>query len=263
MHPSFAVGIRNGLLTAEHRQKMGIAVWDFLWLVDKVTEEYTDTHGETRGKVFGGAPVESERMAADLGVHPDTVRDNLRRLELSGYIIRTRCRNGYRIEVRHSKKWPDRSFSSDRSTASQSDSARLGESENRTTGGSSDSPSLRVSDSPIASIDIAMGKDITTEEDEERPPASETDQPEPEQLWERVVGQVEPQFSQQVGEILRQCRPVRVSGSHLQITRPPADDDWTRIRRLEPVLQQAVREVCRSGTTISWCPPDFEARAGP
>ena len=97
--PSYPLPIWNGLL--EHRKKIGPAIWEFLWLIDKITIE--DAGGI--GWVLGKAPVKAERVAKDLDEHPNTARTNLEALESCGYITRKRTPHGHVIGVRNSKKF--------------------------------------------------------------------------------------------------------------------------------------------------------------
>lgn len=126
---SYPFAIWSGLLTPEHVQKIGPALWEFLWLVDKTTEEYEDEDGVQWGKVFGGKPIKAEEAGASLGRSRDTTLEMWRRLEFGGYIRRKRTPYGFIIEVRNSKKWlwkrpqerPER----------ESENRQLSESENR------------------------------------------------------------------------------------------------------------------------------------
>lgn len=95
----------SGLINKEHRKRMGTAIWDFLWCVDRTTKEYIDKDGELRGQIYGGKPVKAEDIAEDLGAHPETVKKNLRSLHQEGYIELKRAPYGYIIEVRKSKKF--------------------------------------------------------------------------------------------------------------------------------------------------------------
>jgi predicted transcriptional regulator len=97
--PSYAIPIWNGIL--EHRDKIGPALWEFLWCVDKITIE--DEHGV--GWLLGKTPIDTKRIARDLNEHPDTAYDNLNRLAEQGYILRKRTPRGYSIGVVNSKKF--------------------------------------------------------------------------------------------------------------------------------------------------------------
>ena len=100
MSGSYPVRIWSGLLAANHRKRMGTALWEFLWLVDKVTREENG-----RGLVLGGKPVTCREIAADLGLTDRAVWSALARLKAEGYIEVTRRPAGLSIVVLKSKKW--------------------------------------------------------------------------------------------------------------------------------------------------------------
>jgi hypothetical protein len=66
-----------GLLERKHREKIGPALWEFLWLVSK---QYPG------GAVCQGEPIAASRIASDLGTAIATVRRGLNRLEREQYI---------------------------------------------------------------------------------------------------------------------------------------------------------------------------------
>ena len=47
--------VSNGLL--EHKDRMGAAIWEYLWLIDKVTKDEPDGNGKFNGVVLGGKPI--------------------------------------------------------------------------------------------------------------------------------------------------------------------------------------------------------------
>ena len=96
----FYITISNGLLKDGHRKRMGEAVWEFMWLIDRVTS--IDDQGY--GKVLGGKPIKLDEIAEDLEVHRDTVSSNLIKLEEHGYIEKTRTPYGLSIRVVKAKK---------------------------------------------------------------------------------------------------------------------------------------------------------------
>jgi len=100
MGESYPVRIWSGLLAPHHRKRMGTALWEFLWLVDKVTREE-----DGRGCVLGGKPVTCREIAADLGLTDRAVWSALARLRTQGYIQVTRRPAGLAIVVLKSKKW--------------------------------------------------------------------------------------------------------------------------------------------------------------
>ncbi len=97
--PSYAIPVWNGLL--EHRDKIGPSVWEFLWLLDKITVE--DERGI--GWCLGKTPIDTKRIADDLNEHENTAYANLDRLTTEGYIIRKRTPRGYAIGVVNSRKF--------------------------------------------------------------------------------------------------------------------------------------------------------------
>lgn len=96
--------VSNGLL--EHKPRMGMAVWTYLWFLDKVTQDVPDRKGKFDGLVLGGIPFKAERIAHDLNDHVQTVLENVRKLEAEGYIVRKRhAGNLCSYIVTNSKKW--------------------------------------------------------------------------------------------------------------------------------------------------------------
>lgn len=96
---SYPIPVWNGIL--EHCDRIGTAIWEFLWCLDKVTEE--DEHGV--GWCLGKTPIDSTRIARELKEHPNTAYANLERLERFGYLVRPRTPRGYLIGVRNSRKF--------------------------------------------------------------------------------------------------------------------------------------------------------------
>ena len=105
MNPkTIMLAVSRGLL--EHRDRMGPAIWELLWLVDKVTEDVPDGAGKFHGVVLGGQAVSLGQIAKDLNEHVDTTKRNVKRLESQGYIIRQRLpENRCAYLVTNSKKW--------------------------------------------------------------------------------------------------------------------------------------------------------------
>jgi hypothetical protein len=104
MPESFYFPVYSGLLTAQHREKIGPAIWEFLWLVSKVTKEVQE-EGETWGIVLGGRPVKIAEIVADLGGNERSIRRNLAKLKEHGYIDSKRAPYGEIFRVRKSKKF--------------------------------------------------------------------------------------------------------------------------------------------------------------
>ena len=97
---NYLIPISNGLLCAEHRKRIGIALWEFECLIDKITEEENGW-----GKVLGGKPISYSEIAKDLGVSERTVAANCRRLEKEGYIRMDLAPHGNKFWVAKSKKF--------------------------------------------------------------------------------------------------------------------------------------------------------------
>lgn len=88
----------NGIL--DHCERIGCAIWEFLWCIDKVTSE-----SDGSGIVLGGAPVKIGRIARDLGLGEHSVRRHLSDLTYGEYIRRRRTPYGFVIEVLNSRKF--------------------------------------------------------------------------------------------------------------------------------------------------------------
>lgn len=94
----FYITISNGLLEGNHQKKMGTAVWQFMWLLDKVTKIGDDGWGW----VLGGKPINLKDFGK--AVTTNTVSRNLQSLKRAGYIIMTRTPYGLVIKVAKAKK---------------------------------------------------------------------------------------------------------------------------------------------------------------
>lgn len=94
----FYINISNGLLEDDHQERMGAAVWQFMWLIDKVTK--IDEEGT--GWVLGGKPLQLKDLAGS--VTEDTISRNLKRLAKEGYIMVKRTPYGLIISVIKAKK---------------------------------------------------------------------------------------------------------------------------------------------------------------
>lgn len=98
--PSYRFSVWNGILEAKHRKRIGPAIWEYLWCLDRITKERNGV-----GIVLGGKPVNSEEIAKSFGVGEKTVRTHLERLEDGQYIQRTLTPRGYSIRVLNSDKF--------------------------------------------------------------------------------------------------------------------------------------------------------------
>ncbi|PRR97370.1 DeoR family transcriptional regulator [Bacillus atrophaeus] len=106
----------SGLLNSEHYDKMGSAVWLFLWFISSTTKERRKD-GVNWGIVLGHKPLKAKEMADVFGVSEKTVRRWLDQLEKNGYILVRRAPYGVMISVRHSKKFIPRTDKQDHSDA--------------------------------------------------------------------------------------------------------------------------------------------------
>ena len=87
------------MIAGKHRRRMGSALWEFLWLIDKVTREE-----DGRGLVLGGKPITCAEIARDLEMSERSVSTALQRLRGAGYIETHRRPVGVAIVVLKSKK---------------------------------------------------------------------------------------------------------------------------------------------------------------
>ncbi|MGG1554973.1 helix-turn-helix domain-containing protein [Paenibacillus ferrarius] len=118
MHENHIIPISSGLF--EHRERIGPAIWEFLWCIDAITAEETDSDGARWGLVHGGAPVKHERIALEIGSSQVTVQRNMANLKSRGYIHSVRTARGEIIKVAKNKKVtdPKRYIKNDRSLES-------------------------------------------------------------------------------------------------------------------------------------------------
>lgn len=94
----YYITISNGLLKDNHELRMGTAVWQFMWLIDKVTK--IDDKGD--GWVLGGKPIN----LTDIGKNRSkvTISRNLQRLKQENYIEIKHTPYGMIIKVKKAKK---------------------------------------------------------------------------------------------------------------------------------------------------------------
>ncbi len=97
---NFYITVSNGLLKGGHKKRMGSAVWEFMWLLDKITK--VDSSG--CGHVLGGKPVTLSQIAKDLESHENSVSTNLNKLNEQGYIEIKNTGHGIAIKVAKAKK---------------------------------------------------------------------------------------------------------------------------------------------------------------
>jgi len=99
-HPFY---VWSGLLDPKHKKKIGSAIWEFLWCINRITKEIKNNDG-TWGLVLGGKPIKAKEIEDDLGSHPQSIKESLRKLEASGYIKTIRTPHGQVIHVNKSKR---------------------------------------------------------------------------------------------------------------------------------------------------------------
>jgi DNA-binding transcriptional ArsR family regulator len=97
---SWPIPVYSGLLQNGHKKKMGEAIWEFLWCIDKTTVEENGV-----GWVLGKKPVTIEEIAKDLEESWRSVQRHLETLKNHRYIIVIRVSKGIVIGVLKSKKW--------------------------------------------------------------------------------------------------------------------------------------------------------------
>jgi hypothetical protein len=158
---SHAIPVWNGIF--EHRKKIGEALWEFLWCLDRITSER-----DAIGLVFGGAPVKIERIIADLGGDKESIRRHLKKLESGKYIRTRRTPYGQVIEVLNSRKFGV--FQKPQSAGSLTGEKPTGEREKPIY--ESEKPQSAVSKEDFHSIDLSA-------KDERHTPAAATQPPDP------------------------------------------------------------------------------------
>jgi DNA-binding transcriptional ArsR family regulator len=112
MPKSFYFPIHSGILTPHHKEKIGPALWEFLWLISKTTKEI-DENGEKIGIVLGGRPIKFSEIAEDLGSSESTVKRNIARLKEQNYIEVKRAPYGDIYFIKKSKKFYKRQTKND------------------------------------------------------------------------------------------------------------------------------------------------------
>ncbi len=97
---SYPIKIWSGLLSDGHVQKIENALWEFIWLINKVTSEE-----EGIGMVLKGKPVKIEQIKNDLKRDYRSVLRHVKTLQKHGYINLKRCPYGFVITINNSKKF--------------------------------------------------------------------------------------------------------------------------------------------------------------
>ncbi|MEK6882892.1 MAG: hypothetical protein AABY22_24930 [Nanoarchaeota archaeon] len=96
----FFIEITNNLLDPKHRKKMGTAVWEFMWCLDKITR--IDEEG--KGWILGGKPINLKDIKDELGIVEHNISKNLNKLKREGYLDLLRTPYGLVIKLWKAKK---------------------------------------------------------------------------------------------------------------------------------------------------------------
>ncbi len=117
---SFPIKIWSGLLSDGHCQKIGGALWEFIWLIDKITKEKDGI-----GYILGGKPIKVDEIAKFLGRSYQVVQRHLKLLEDYGYITLKKAPYGLVITVNNSKKFESRDIKNDKASLGKNDKTGL------------------------------------------------------------------------------------------------------------------------------------------
>ena len=96
----FGIYVKNDLLEPKHVDKMGAAIWLYLWMLDKMTSVGEDGVG----LVLGGKPVKAEEVIDALGISLRTYRRWVITLKEAGYIRIVHAPYGIIFRVMKAKK---------------------------------------------------------------------------------------------------------------------------------------------------------------
>ncbi|QGQ95841.1 hypothetical protein EHS13_13615 [Paenibacillus psychroresistens] len=102
MQQNHIIPVSNGLF--EHRERIGPAIWEFLWCIDRISSEEIDEQGKCWGLILGGIPIKHELIAKELNSSERTVRRNMDRLKEENYVVSIRTARGEIIKVRNNIK---------------------------------------------------------------------------------------------------------------------------------------------------------------
>lgn len=91
----FTFEIKNNLLEPKHIEAMGIAIWLFMWLDDKVTRI---DDGEV-GWILGGKPIKYEQVKEELGISQRTYTRWIEQLVKYPYIKAIRTPHGISFRI--------------------------------------------------------------------------------------------------------------------------------------------------------------------
>lgn len=96
----FGIEIKNNLLEPKHVENMGVAVWLYMWLIDKITY----VNHEQIGVVLGKKPIKYEEVRKELGISQDTYTRWIEKLAEYPYIEAIRTPHGISFRVFKAKK---------------------------------------------------------------------------------------------------------------------------------------------------------------
>lgn len=96
--------VTSGLLDSTHFEKIGPALWLYLWLIDKTTSD-EEIDGVRYGLVLYGHPISPALVTAAFGLNRRTYQNQIRQLADTGYVILQRTGRGHIIRVTNSWKW--------------------------------------------------------------------------------------------------------------------------------------------------------------
>ena len=107
---TFAIPISSGIFA--HCQKIGIAIWVFIWMIDRTTKEVSTEDGRAEGLVYGGKAIRAREIVQDLGMATRTVHAHIEHLIAAGYLRRIDHGKGLPsgYTVVRSKKWKHKLF---------------------------------------------------------------------------------------------------------------------------------------------------------
>jgi len=100
MVSSYPIKVWSGLLSNGHTQKIENALWEFIWLVNKVTKEEDGI-----GYVLRGIPVRIDDIRNDLKRSYQSVYRHLQQLKKYGYINIKKAPYGIIVTINNSKKF--------------------------------------------------------------------------------------------------------------------------------------------------------------
>jgi hypothetical protein len=97
---SHPIPVWNGLLEKKHFEKIGPALWLYLWLLDRITKEVNGI-----GIILGGMPIKASAIAETYGMNERTTRAHIDRLKNGGYITVKHAPYGLIITILNSLKF--------------------------------------------------------------------------------------------------------------------------------------------------------------